>query len=176
MKSRIFALTFALLLPAAYAQTFGPTGTNTLSVTVAAEAAISVDSATTLTEAGSSFANYTGTTNLLYKIRTGKTTGTGSITSQVTADFSGAGGPSVASPPTAGDTLSYTCTVSAPGTACSGSQTSSTSVAKNVATFGANASSTTSGNSGSVSWTLTNDPKYATGSYSATITFTISAT
>ena len=37
-----------------------------------------------------------------------------------------------------------------------------------------NAAAGTGGNS--VSWSLTNDPQYATGSYSATATFTISAT
>jgi hypothetical protein len=45
-----------------------------------------------------------------------------------------------------------------------------------VATFGAGASSAVAGNSGSVAWTLTNDPLYHTGAYSATVTFTISAT
>ena len=94
----------------------------------------------------------------------------------MTTDFSPAGGPSVASPPTAGDTLTYTCTVSAPGSACSGSQTASTTVATPVATFGADAHSAAAGNSASVDWTLTNDPVYKAGTYSATVTFTISAT
>jgi hypothetical protein len=31
------------------------------------------------------------------------------------------------------------------------------------------------GNTASMGWTLTNDPKYQTGSYSATVTITISA-
>ena len=176
MKPRLLTLLFAAAVPpVVYGQTFGPTGAVTVSITVAAESAVSVDTATTLTSSGL-FANYTGTTNLLYKVRTSKTTGTGTVTAQVTADFSGAGGPSVASPPTAGDTLSYTCTSAAPATACSGSQVASTSSATNVASFGADAHSGTSGNSGSVSWTLVNDPKYQTGTYSATITYTISAT
>jgi len=81
----------------------------------------------------------------------------------------------VATPPTAGDTLAYTCTVAAPGTACVGSVTSSTAAATSVATFGANAHSAKVGNSGSVDWTLTDDPLYETGSYSATVTLTISA-
>ncbi len=158
-------------------QSFGTSGTTTVSVTVGAEASIRVDTATTnLTTTGTIFNDYTGTTSLTYKIRTTTSGGTGSITSKVTADFGPANGPSVASPPSAGDALTYTCTVSAPATPCSGAQTSSTTAETNVATFGANAHSAKAGNSGSVGWTLTNDPVYQTGSYSATVTFTISAT
>ena len=163
-------------LAAMSGQSFGPTGTTALTVTVGVEARISVTNATTTLSDGSAFSNFTGVTNLLYKIRTAPSTGTGSITAQVTTDFSPAGGPSVASPPTAGDTLTYTCTVSAPGSACSGSQTASTTVATPVATFGADAHSAAAGNSASVDWTLTNDPVYKAGTYSATVTFTISAT
>ena len=166
-----------LITPSARAQTFGTSGTTTVSVTVAAEAAIRIDTATTgLTATGTIFNDYTGTTNFTYKVRTTQTGGTGNIQLQVTSDFSPSGGPSVASPPSGGDTLAYTCTVSAPGTACSGSQTSSTTAATAVATFGANAHSTKAGNTGSTAWTLSNDPVYVTGSYSATVTYTISAT
>ena len=104
-----------------------------------------------------------------------KAGGSGSITLKVTADF-GPGGPSVLSPPTAGDTLAYTCTLTAPGTPCSGSQISSTTAGTAVGTFGADAKSASAGNGGSVAWTLTNDPMYSTGTYTATVTFTISAT
>jgi hypothetical protein len=45
-----------------------------------------------------------------------------------------------------------------------------------VGTFGAAAHSAVAGNSGSVAWTLTDDPAYGTGTYAATVTFTISAT
>src|SRR5207245_9521251 len=108
-------------------------------------------------------------------MRTNKVGGSGTITLQVTSDFSPANGPSVGTPPTAGDTLAYTCTVAAPGTPCAGSVTSSTASATSVATFGANAHSASIGNSASVAWTLSDDPLYETGSYSATATFTISA-
>lgn len=153
-------------------------GTVSISVTVGAEAAIQVDTSTTsLANVGTIFNSYTGTTSLTYKIRTTKTGGSGSITLQVTSDFSPAGGPSVATPPTAGDTLAYTCTVASPGLACTGSQTSSTTAATPVAAFGADAHSAVAGTSGtSVFWTLQNDPAYKTGSYSATVTFTISST
>jgi hypothetical protein len=156
-------------------QSFGPTGTTALTVAVGVEAQISVTNATTNLTDASAFADYAGTTNLVYKIRTAPSTGTGSITAQVTSDFSPANGPSVATPPNAGDALTYTCTVSAPGTACAGTQTASTTVATSVATFGADAHSVTAGNSASVAWTLTNDAAYRAGTYSATVTFTVSA-
>jgi len=157
---------------------FASTGTTTLSVTIAPEAALQINTATTtVTAAGTSFnSSYTGTTSLTYKIRTTTTTGSGAITLKVTTDFSPAGGPSVLSPPTAGDALAYTCTLASPGTACSGSQTASTTASTSVGTFGANAKSANAGSSGSVAWTLTDDPQYSTGTYAATVTFSISAT
>lgn len=155
---------------------FAPTGTTTISVSVGSEASLRVDTATTTLTTAGTFAAYTGTTNLTYKIRTTQSSGSGTITARVTTDFSPAGGPSVASPPTAGDLLQYTCTISAPGTACAGSQTASTAADTSVATFGADATSVAAGNAGSVAWTLTNDPVYKTGTYTAVVTFTIAAT
>ena len=152
--------------------------TTTLAVVVGPEAALSVTTATTsLATTSSTFgSSYAGTTTLGYTIRTTKSSGTGTITVQITSDFNGAGGPSVANPPTAGDALTYTCSVSTPGTPCSGSQTAATKAATAVANFGAGASSSKSGNAASVAWSLTDDPIYARGTYSATATFTISAT
>jgi hypothetical protein len=166
---------FALLAPGLQAQTFGPNGTTTLSVTVAAESAIEITSATTTFAAGASaFTSYTGTTTFSYKERTGKAAGSGTITVEVTTDF-GAGGPSVGSP-LAGDQVTYTCSTSGSGTACSGSVNASTTAATNVLTFGANAHSAKAGDSGSVVWTIPDDPAYQQGAYTATATFTISAT
>jgi hypothetical protein len=54
------------------------------------------------------------------------------------------------------------------------STVASTSVAKNVATFGAGAKK--SGGTGAVAWTLTNNPNWDPGSYSAVATFTASLT
>ena len=164
----------ALLAVPAYAQ-FNNTGTTLLSVSVGPEAAIRIDtSTTTLATSGTTFNNpYTGITNLTYKVRSTKVGGSGSITLQVTTDFSGTGGPKVTPPPSAGDALTYPCTVSTYG--CGSAQTASTTAATNVATFGANVRSTKAGDSGSVSWSLTNDPVYETGDYTATVTFTISA-
>jgi len=160
-------------LPAIYAQ---GTGSTTVSVTVGAEASVIVNTSTTTLVSSTPFADYTGNTSLTYKIRTTPSSGAGTITAQVTTDFSPTGGPSVASPPSAGDALKYTCTVASPGTGCSGTQTSSTTAATSLATFGADAHSATAGNSASVAWALTNDAAYKVGSYSATVTFTISAT
>jgi hypothetical protein len=175
-KIAMLVVSATLLTFAAQAQ-FAATGTTSVTVTVGAEASLQVNTATTaLANTGTIFNAYTGTTNLTYKIRTTKTGGTGTITLEVTSDFSPANGPSVATPPTAGDALTYTCTVSAPGTACTGSLTSSTSAATSVATFGANAHSASAGNTGSVAWSLTDDPTYTTGAYSATVTYTISTT
>jgi len=154
------------------------TGTTTLSVVVPAEAALTVTTGTTsLSTTGTTFSNpFTGTTSLTYFIRTTKTTGTGTLTVKITADFAGTGGPSVATPPSAGDALGYTCTVSNPGTACTGSQTASTTASTALGSWGAGASSAKAGNSASVAWSLTDDPAYAQGTYTATATFTISAT
>jgi hypothetical protein len=170
----------ALLLAASlsYAQS-STTGTSTLSVTVGAEAAIVVQTTPSFSSSGI-FGNYTATTPLTYFVRT--ITG-GNIVVEVTSDFSTGGvggGPSVANPPTAGDLLTYTCSAGAPvtgsATACSSAQTASTSATTNVVTFGATTQSAKTGNSASTSWTLVNDPSYKAGSYSATVTYTISAT
>ena len=152
--------------------------TTTLSVAVQPEAALTVTTGTTtLATTGTNFGTpYTGTTSFTYQVRTTRTGGTGTITAKVTADFAGSGGPSVGSPPSSEDTLSYTCTVSSPGTACTGSQAASTTTATAVATFGAGAKTTKAGNGGSVARSLTDDPMYETGTYSATVTFTISST
>ena len=157
---------------------FASSGTTTLSVTIAPEAALQINtSTTTLTSAGATFnQNYTGTTSFTFKIRTTKAAGTGSVSLKVTTDFSPSGGPSVLTPPTENDALAYTCSLTGLGTACSGSQTASTTSTTPVGTFGANATSASAGNSGSVSWTLTDDPQYSTGTYTATVTFSISAT
>lgn len=162
----------------AFGQFSANTGTTSLNVTVAAEASLQIDTATTsLTSSGTLFADYTGSTNYSYKIRTSQGGGgTGTVTLKITSDFSPAGGPSVATPPTTGDALTYTCSAVAPATACSSNQTSSTASATSVATFGSDAHSAKAGNSSnSVSWTLSNDPQYKTGAYSSVATFTISA-
>lgn len=183
MKLRVLKTTtgLALLLATGSIEAFGQfaaTGTTTLSVVVSAESAISITTSTTsLTEAtgaGTFGSPYTGTTNFSYKVRSSQTGGGGSITVKITTDFP-AGGPSVGSP-LAGDAMTYTCTTASSATPCSSSVTASTSAATSVATFATNAHSAQgSSDAGSVSWSLPNDPAYKTGTYSATATFTISA-
>lgn len=148
--------------------------TTTLNLTVGNEAAIVVGT-TTGFSTSSTFAPYTTSTPFTYYIRTSKTTGAGSITVQFNSDWAATGGPSIASPPTAGDYLSYVNTVSSPGTVGAAGNIAALTTQYSVATFGAGASSAIGGNSGSVAWSLVNDPKYAQGSYSITATFTISA-
>lgn len=152
------------------------TGTTNVNVTVSPEASIVINTATTNLAAASTFANYTGSTSFTYKVRTTASTGSGNIQLEVASDFSPANGPSVANPPSASDRLSYVCTVASPGTGCSGTQNASTTMQTSVASFGAGAYSAAAGNSGSIAWTLTNDPLYKPNTYTAVVTFTISAT
>jgi len=182
---KILALTaLALLLasPAMFAQSGATTATSSLAISVGAEAGIQV-TANPSFNTPVNFANYTGNTTFTYWIRTG-TSGNPQITVYISTDFSNGSNnqPSVASPPNAGDTLSYSCAMTNPQvgtvTACTGSQTATTvqGSATNVATFGKSTSSAKAGATGNtVSWTLVNDPVYPVGSYTAVATFTISA-
>jgi len=136
----------------------------------------------TLSKTGTTFNNFTGSLAIQYRARTTQSTGGGTITVQATSDFNPANGPSIASPPSAGDALRYTCSGATLGTNCSGTQTVRTFASTNVVTLsasectgGGGSCSSTDPNTVTVNFTLTNDPKYKTGSYSATLTFTISA-
>jgi hypothetical protein len=177
---KLLAVVPILLLAASVSHAQSNTGNSTLSVTVGAEAAIVVNTTPAFTSSGI-FGNYTGTTGFTYFVRT--ITG-GNITVSATSDFSVGGpngGPSIVAPPTAGDTLTYSCAAASPSTgtatACSSAQTvSALNAGQNVVTFAATTQSAKAGNTGSTTWTLTNDPSYKAGSYSATVVYTISAT
>lgn len=174
MKKLLFIAPIMMLASSmSYAQVTS-VPTTTLNLAVGSEAVIVVGS-TNAFSTSSTFAPYTATTPFTYYIRTSASGGSGTITLKITSDFSPSGGPSVASPPNTGDALTYANTISAPGTAAGG-QTAATTGGTPVASFGAAAYSAIAGNTGSVAWSLTNDPKYASGSYAATATFTISAT
>jgi len=147
--------------------------TTTLSLTVADEGALVIPATTNLTNTGS-FSPFTGVTNYTYLIRTGAS-GTGTLTLKVTTDF-GTGGPSVANSGTTGDTLTYTNTMTGPGTAATGTQTASTASGTSVGGVGNNAHTPKAGSSGTVSWTLVDDPVYTPGPYSAVVTFTLVTT
>ena len=154
----------------------GAAQTTNVTVTVGAEASLSL-TATPLTISGAAFSAYTGATTATYLIRTTKVGGTGTINLKVTTDFGPTGGPSVLTPPTAGDALTYTCTAAAPATGCTGTQTALTTATTPVATFGTDAHALSSPASTVLTnWSLTNDPKYQTGAYTAVATYTISAT
>jgi hypothetical protein len=132
-----------------------------------------------LTRTGSGF---TGTMTLSYRARTSQGTGYGTITVKAAADFSPPGGPSIAHPPSTGDKFTYTCSGATLGISCSGMQTLSTTSSTNVVSIGASACtgggspcSTAEPGSTNVTFILTDDPQYKTGSYSATLTWMISA-
>jgi hypothetical protein len=163
MKTTLILLTLAIAIfsTAAFAQT------TSLQVAVAPQASITVTNGTTSMTNGSAFGNYSGTTNFTYKVRTTNATGTGAITMSM-PDFSQAGGPSVTG-------LTYGCTMGATGTACTGTSNAvSISSSLPVASFGAGAHA--NGQSGSVTWALTDDPTWAVNTYTTTVTYTISAT
>jgi len=179
-KTILLAAVLMLVASVAHGQLGTTAPTATVAVNVNAEAALTIQTtALTLSQSGTNFTDYSGTTNFTYFIRTTKSGGTGSIVLQVTSDFSPAGGPSVGTPPTASDHLYYSCTVPNPsnGTAtpCTGPVNSSTGSQTNVAGFNADSRSPKAGVASSVTWGLSNDPLYQTGSYTATITYTISA-
>jgi hypothetical protein len=75
--------------------------------------------------------------------------------------------------------MTYTCTATASSaTACTGPLNASSSAATSVATMGVDAHSAagaSASDTGTVVWTLPNDPLYKTGTYTATALFTISA-
>jgi hypothetical protein len=169
----ILALGLLLTGSLARAQFGSPTGITTVTVTIGPMAGLNItNSSTPLTLSGS---NFTGSTGLTYFVRTTTTGGGGSVTLKVTSDFACGGGPCVGTPPSSGDALTYTCSVNSPGSPCSGTQTASTTATTNVATFATNVHTSAAGSTASVAWTLTNDPTYKTGTYNATVTFTISA-
>jgi hypothetical protein len=135
-----------------------------------------------LTKSSTTLNAYTGIMTLSYRARTRQGSGQGTITVKATSDFTPAGGPSIAKPPSTTDTFTYTCSGATLGTSCSGTQTVSTTAATNVVSLGAAACtgggapcSGSNPNSANVTFILTDDPKYATGSYSTTLTWTISA-
>src|SRR6202035_5928807 len=96
-KRNAIATFGSLLIIAGTARAQGATGTTTVSVAIAAEASLTINTATsTLSTSGTTFSNpFTGTTSLTYKIRTTKVGGAGTITLKVTTDFGTVGGPSV---------------------------------------------------------------------------------
>jgi hypothetical protein len=157
----------------------GSTGSGSQSLTAAISpvGSVTAPASASLTTAATTFQPFTGNVTVDYRART-TPAGGGSITLNVSSDFTPAGGPSAAA-----GALAYTCSGATLGTACSGSQTASTTVQTPVLTLpasactgGGGACSNANPNSVNLSFTLTNNPAYATGTYSAKVTFTISST
>lgn len=158
-----------------------PLGGNTLStsqsVSVSLQAAgkLSVTSSASLVRGGAPFSDFTVTVPVSYKART-TSTGSGAITVQASGEFSPTGGPTVAS----GD-LTYTCTSATLGTACSGSPTISTSSQTSVVSIpkstcmGGTGCSSANPASMNLNFTVANSPAHQTGSFTVSLTFTISA-
>ncbi len=174
---KLLLISFVVLVAASWAFAQTTTVNNTLSVTVGAEAALQITApgtTTPLTTALTTFGDYTGTTTFTYWIRTKQSGGSGAITVQA-AQFSGTGaGPVI--PGVNGDTLSFISTVNTPGSSVTSTTVASTSIAYTVSSFGAGAHSATTGTAGNtVSWDLTNDPAYQTGTYTSVVLWTISA-
>jgi len=179
-----FVVLGALLLAPVRSQAATATTTQTLQAVISPEGGLfSFPNSVTLAKTGTTFTNYTGTLSVQYCARTTQSTGGGSITVKATADFGPTHGPSISSPPSTGDALTYTCSGASLGTNCSGTQTVSMQASTSVVTLaasectgGGGSCSSSNPNTVSVSFTLTDDPKYYTNNYSATLTFTISAT
>ena len=146
-----------------------------LAVNLGANAKVAVvQPAVTLVHSGGTFANFTGNVTVRYKVRT-TPTGASTLTVAAASEFTPANGPSIAA-----SDLTYTCSAATLGTPCTGSQTVRTSTQGTVVTVGGGAC-TGSGctgsdpNSVSISLTLVNSPAFRTGSYSTSLTFSISA-
>lgn len=153
------------------------TGSQTLSATINPVGSIAAPASANLTSSATTFQPFTGSLTVNYWART-TPVGGGTITLNVSSDFTPAGGPSAAT-----GALAYTCTGATLGTACSGSQTASTTFQTPVLTLpasactgGGGACSSQNPNSVNLSFTLTDSPDYGTGTYSAKVTFTISST
>src|SRR4051812_6651561 len=176
MKKSWISLSLVLLLPTQDGLRANTISTsNSVSANIQAAGSLTVTSSVPLTN-GTTFNPYTGTDNLLYKARTTSTGTGGIITLQSTSDFA-AGGPAV-SP----HELTYNCGTAGLGTECSGSTTVSTSattvvnIPKSACTGGGSPCSSGNPNSVAVTFSLLDDPRDQTGTYTATITFTISTT
>ena len=151
------------------------TVSNTLNAFINANGSLSVPGSATLTHTGTIFDTFTGAVTVQYRART-TAAGGGNVTLKVTQDFQ-TGGPSVA----LGD-LTYTCGSAGLGTAC-GSSTASTSSATSVVTLpssactgGGSPCSSSDPNTVIVTFTLADRPAVSTGTFTANVQFTISAT
>ena len=138
---------------------------------------ISIPATTSLLGSAGSFSYFTASLPINFRIRTSAAGSASQMSLQVTTDFSPATGPSAA----AGD-LTYTCSGSSLGIACSGQATASTtsqtkliSFAASSCTGGGGICSSTDPNTFTMSFQLNNSPLFKASNYAATLTFTLSA-
>lgn len=138
---------------------------------------LSVPTSLLLTGSGTTFVAFSGSLSVSYRVRT-TSGGGGTITLRATSDFSPAGGPLIST-----GALTYTCGGTTLGASCSGTlavsstaQTLVVAIPGQACTGGGGACSAADPNSVSIGFVLLNDPGYQTGTYSAQLTFTISAT
>ncbi len=150
--------------------------TQTLTATIAPAWNLAVPATASLARGQQAFQPFQVTVPVNYQART-TPSGSGKITLRVSADFAPAGGPSASS-----GALTFGCSGASLGTPCSGTQAASTTTQSTVLTLPASACTGGGGlcsgqdpNLVNVTFLLTDDPGYSTGSYSAGITFTISA-
>jgi len=154
--------------------------THSLTVATNANGKIHVASSASLTESGVPFGDFSASVSVQYYART--LTG-GQITVQATSDFGACASPAT-SPSIACNTVQYSCGVASFGSACTTTVTLSTSSATSVLTLPSNSACVNGGNpcgpanpfTVPLNFTLSNDPNYKTGSYSATLQYTLSAT
>jgi hypothetical protein len=173
----LFNSVVILLFPAVIIAQTSSSVTQTLSAQIDPIGKLSVPATLNLASSGTIFGSFSGTLVLSNRVRT-TSAGAATITVQGTTDFSPAAGPSIAS-----GALTYSCSGASLGTACSGTQTVSLSaqtpvlsVGGGVCTGGGGTCSSTDPNSVSVNLVLADNPVFHTGTYSAQVTFVISAT
>lgn len=148
--------------------------TQTLSANVAPYGKVSVPASVSLRSADSRFGgSLSGSLTVSYWARTSGA-GSGSITVQAASEFSPVGGPTVGS-------VTYVCSGATLGTGCSGPQTLATStqtplvsVPSGVCTGGGSPCSSQEPNTVLINLSAPNKAHYKTGTYSASITLTIS--
>lgn len=172
MRSYSFIVAGLAWVGCAWAQTV----TQTVKAQINPIGKVSVPGNLTLTNTGALFTPYTGSLTVSYRMRS-TAAGTGNITVQAGSDFTPAGGPSIA-----GGVLSYTCGGASLGAGCSGSSTVSTTGQTGVVTVsgasctgGGGACSSVDPNTVQVNFSLQNSSNYTSGTFSASLTFNISA-
>ena len=172
-------ISLALLCGSLYAQGTATDTTHSLTVATSAYGKVHVASASTLAESAALFGSFSASLSLQYY---GRTLNGGSITVQGTTDFGTCSSPA-SSPSIACSTVKYTCGATSFGSACSSTVTLATSSATTVVTLPSNSACTHGGSPCGptnpftipLNFTLSNDPYYKTGPYSATLQFTLSA-